>query len=183
MRRIVVSEFVTLDGIIEAPNEWSMSYWNDDIGDFKYEELFAADALLLGRTTYEGFAAAWPNMIEETGPFGERMNGIQKYVVTSTLDEAEWTNSAVVRDLDGVAGLDGNLLVGGSSTLIQALVARDLVDEYRLLVYPVVLGKGKRLFAEGTGTNLDLVEARDIGSGVTALRYQRADRPADQPAE
>src|SRR5258708_5793263 len=105
MRRIVVSEFVTLDGVIEAPNEWSMSYWNDDIGDFKYEELFAADALLLGRTTYDGFAAAWPSMVEETGPFGERMNGIQKYVVTGTLDRAEWTNSAVVPDLDGVEAL------------------------------------------------------------------------------
>ncbi len=178
MRTIVVSEFVTLDGIMEAPNEWSMSYWNDDIAQFKNEELFDADALLLGRATYEGFAAAWPNMVEETGEFGERMNSIQKYVVSTTLEKAEWTNSTIVRSLDEVAELDGNLLVGGSSTLIQALVARDLVDRYRLLVYPVVLGQGKRLFAEGTATDVDLVEARDIGSGVTALRYQRAEKKA-----
>ena len=182
MRRIVVSEFVTLDGIIEAPNEWSMSYWNDDIGQFKYEELFEAEALLLGRATYEDFAAAWPNMVEETGEFGVRMNSIQKYVVSTTLDRAEWTNSIALRDLDEVAKLreqDGNsLLVGGSATLIQDLIKRDLVDDYRLLVYPIVVGKGKRLFAEGTKTDLDLVEARDIGSGVTAMRYQRAEPKA-----
>ena len=176
MPRIVVTEFITLDGIIEAPNEWSMSYWNDDIGTFKHDELFDADAQLLGRVTYDGFAAAWPNMTEETGDFGERMNGMPKYVVSKTLDKAEWTNSTIVRDLDEVAKLDGSLLVAGSSTLIQSLIARDLVDEYRLLVYPVVLGKGKRLFAEGTSTNIALVEARDIGSGVTALRYTRAEQ-------
>ena len=182
MRRIVVSEFVTLDGVMEAPNEWSFPYWNDDIGRFKYEELFEAEALLLGRVTYEGFAQAWPNMVEETGDFGERMNGIQKYVVSTTLDKAEWTNSTVVPDLDGVAELkeqDGNpLLVGGSAALIQALIKRDLVDDYRLLVYPIVVGKGKRLFADGTAANLDLVEVRDIGSGVTAMRYQRAEPKA-----
>ena len=176
MPKIVVTEFITLDGIIEAPNEWSMSYWNDDIGTFKHDELFEADAQLLGRVTYDGFAAAWPNMTEETGDFGERMNGMPKYVVSKTLDKAEWTNSTILRDLNEVAKLDGNLLVAGSSTLIQSLIARDLVDEYRLLVYPVVRGKGKRLFAEGTSTNIAFVEARDIGSGVTALRYARAEQ-------
>jgi len=178
MRRIVVSEFVTLDGVMEAPNEWSFPYWNDDIAQFKYEELYEAEALLLGRVTYDGFAAAWPNQVEEEGEFGERMNSIQKYVVSTTLDKAEWTNSTVVPDLDGVAELEGNLLVGGSAALIQALIKRDLVDDYRLLVYPIVVGKGKRLFADGTAANLDLVEARDIGSGVTAMRYQRAEPKA-----
>jgi dihydrofolate reductase len=179
MRKIVVTEFVTLDGIMEAPNEWQGPYWNDDQGQFKSEELFAADAQLLGRVTYEGFAAAWPKMVEETGEFGKRMNNMPKYVVSKTLDKAEWTNSTIVRDLDEVAKLDGNLLVHGSSRLIQGLVAKDLVDEYRLLVYPVVLGQGTRLFAEGTTTNVELVEARDIGSGVTALRYQRAGQKAE----
>ncbi|HEY7050374.1 MAG TPA: dihydrofolate reductase family protein [Jatrophihabitantaceae bacterium] len=179
MPKIVVTEFITLDGIIEAPNEWSMPYWNDDIGAFKHEELFDADAQLLGRVTYDGFAAAWPNMTEETGDFGERMNGMPKYVVSKTLEKAEWNNSTIVRDLDEVAKLDGTLLVAGSSTLIQSLIARDLVDEYRLLVYPVVLGKGKRLFAEGTSTDIAFAEARDIGSGVTALRYRRAEPKAE----
>jgi dihydrofolate reductase len=170
MRRIVVSEFITLDGIVENP-EWSMSYWNDNIAQFKAEEMQQADALLLGRVTYDGFAAAWPNMIDEPG--GKEMNGIRKWVVTSTLDKAEWNNSRIVRDLDEVSKLDGTLLVYGSSALIQGLIERDLVDAYRLLVYPVVLGEGKRLFGEAAKTKLDLVEARDVGSGVTALHYHR----------
>lgn len=177
MPQIVVTEFMTLDGIVEAPNEWSMSYWNDDIAQFKNEELFDAGALLLGRMTYDGFAAAWPAMTDDE--FGARMNDIPKYVVSKTLDQAEWNNSTVVHDLDEVAKLDGTLLVGGSPALIQSLIARDLVDEYRLLVYPVVLGQGKRLFAEGTSTNIGLVEARDIGAGVTALRYRRVDPKAE----
>lgn len=176
MPHIVVTEFVTLDGIIEAPNEWSMPFWNDDISAFKNEELFAVDAQLLGRATYDGFAGAWPNMEEETGEFGVRMNTMPKYVVSTTLDKAEWTNSTILRNIEAVSTLDGTLLVAGSSTLIQALIARDLVEEYRLLVYPVVLGQGKRLFAEGTATNVELAEARDIGSGVTALRYRRSSR-------
>jgi dihydrofolate reductase len=171
MRRIVVSEFITLDGVVEAPDQWSMSYWNDNIAQFKTEEMQEADALLLGRVTYDHFAVAWPAMIDEPG--GKEMNGIRKWVVTSTLDTAEWANSAIVRNLDEVAELDGTLLVFGSPGLIQGLIERDLVDAYRLLVYPVVLGRGKRLFGDAARTNLDLIEARDVGSGVSALRYQR----------
>ena len=144
MRKIVVSEFMTLDGIVEAPDQWSMSYWNDSIAQFKTEEMQEADALLLGRVTYDGFAAAWPAMIDQPG--GKEMNGYRKWVVSSTLETAEWSNSVIVRDL---------------------------VDAYRLLVYPVVLGRGKRLFGTDARTNLELVDARDVGSGVTALRYQR----------
>jgi dihydrofolate reductase len=110
-------------------------------------------------------------MIDEPG--GKERNGIRKWVVTSTLDKAEWNNSRIVRDLDQVSELDGTLLVYGSSALIQGLIERDLVDAYRLLVYPVVLGEGKRLFGEAAKTKLDLVEARDVGSGVTALHYHR----------
>jgi dihydrofolate reductase len=171
MRRIVVSEFMTLDGVVEAPDQWSMSYWNDNIAEFKTEEMQEADGLLLGRITYSHFAAVWPSMIDEPG--GKEMNGLRKWVVTSTLDKAEWTNSSIVRSLDQVAELDGTLLVFGSSVLIQGLIEHDLVDAYRLLVYPVTLGGGKRLFGATARTNLDLVEARDVGSGVTALRYQR----------
>jgi dihydrofolate reductase len=171
MRTIVVSEFMTLDGVVEAPDQWSMSYWNDNIAQFKTEEMQEADALLLGRVTYDHFAAAWPAMIDEPG--GKEMNSIRKWVVTSTLDTADWANSAIVRSLDEVAELDGTLLVFGSPGLIQGLIERDLVDAYRLLVYPVVLGRGKRLFGDAARTNLDLIEARDLGSGVGALRYQR----------
>jgi dihydrofolate reductase len=171
MRRIVVSEFMTLDGIVEAPDQWSMSFWNDNIAQFKTEEMQEADALLLGRVTYDGFAAAWPSMIDQPG--GKEMNGFRKWVVTSTLETAEWSNSVIVRNLDEVAKLDGTLLVFGSPALIQGLIEHDLVDAYRLLVYPVVLGRGKRLFGTDARANLELVEARDAGSGVTALRYQR----------
>jgi len=171
MRKIVVSEFMTLDGIVEAPDQWSMSYWNDSIAQFKTEEMQEADALLLGRVTYDGFAAAWPAMIDQPG--GKEMNGYRKWVVSSTLETAEWSNSVIVRDLDEVAGLDGTLLVFGSPGLIQGLIEHDLVDAYRLLLYPVVLGRGKRLFGTDARTNLELVDARDVGSGVTALRYQR----------
>ena len=166
-----MSEFVTLDGIVEAPDQWSMSYWNDNIAQFKTEEMLEADALLLGRVTYDHFAAAWPGMIDEPG--GKEMTGIRKWVVTSTLGAAEWTNSAIVRSLDEVAELDGTLLVFGSPALVQGLIEQDLVDAYRLLVDPVTLGGGKRLFGPAARTNLDLIEARDIGSGVTALRYER----------
>jgi len=140
MRRIVVSEFVTLDGIIEAPNEWSMSYWNDDIGQFKYEELFEAEALLLGRATYEDFAAAWPNMVEETGEFGVRMNGIQKFVVSTTLDQAEWTNSIALRDLDEVAKLKEQpgkgLIVYTHSNVERINQYYQLACGIRLISYP-----------------------------------------------
>ena len=180
MRRIVVSEFVTLDGVVEAPNEWSMPYWNDDIGDFKYEELFAADALLLGRTTYEGFAAAWPAMEDGAG-FAEKMNSMPKYVVSSTLREASWENTAILSgDLpDEVAKLhrevDGVILVAGSACLVQGLLEHDLVDELRLMVFPVLLGEGKRLFgAVSEKKGLRLADSTTLGDGIALLTYGRA---------
>jgi len=174
MRQIVVTEFLSLDGIMEDPG-WTFKYWNDEIANFKGEESFASDALLLGRVTYQGFAAAWPKSKDEGADY---FNGVRKYVVSTTLDNAEWNNSILIKDnivaeitkLKQQEGQD--ITVHGSATLVQTLIKHDLVDRYRLLVYPVVLGKGKRLFQEETTTTLKLVETRSFSSGVAALIYE-----------
>jgi dihydrofolate reductase len=177
MRKIIVTEFLTLDGVMEAPNEWSFPYWNDEIGTFKLNELFASDALLLGRVTYEGFAAAWPTQSDEAG-FADRMNGVAKYVVSTSLKDATWNNSTViaenvaeeVRALKQQPGQD--ILIAGSATLIGTLMRDHLIDEFQLLVYPVVLGKGKRLFLGGIDATLALIETKPYESGVVLLRYR-----------
>lgn len=186
MRRAVVSEFMSLDGVMEAPNEWHFAFWHDEMGTYKFDELMASDALLLGRVTYEGFAAAWPTM-EGTGEFGERMNGLPKYVVSTTLESGDWNNTTVIRDdvASAVRRLKEepgqNNLVGGSAGLVRSLMADDLIDEYRLMVHPVVVGKGKRLFAdEGTLKTMRLVETRTFPTGVIVQTYHRA--PKDPAA-
>jgi dihydrofolate reductase len=176
MRRVVLSLFMTLDGVIEAPHEWSGPYWNDDIARLKLNELFASDALLLGRVTYEGFAAAWPTMTDGAG-FAERMNKLPKFVATRTRQELTWNANVIkgsvpdeVAKLKQQPGMD--ILIGGSADLSQTLMKHDLIDEYRLLVYPVVLGKGKRLFVDGNVNRLKLIESRSYGSGVVLARYE-----------
>ena len=184
MRKVIVTEFLTLDGVMEAPNEWSFPYWSDEAAQFKYDELFASDALLLGRVTYDGFAAAWPSMADEQG-FADRMNGIAKYVVSTTLETAEWNNSTIISAnvADEIARLKAmpgqDILVGGSAQLIQTLIVHDLVDAYRLLVYPLVRGSGKRLFADGTAASLELIEAKPFSKGVVALIYEPARKAAE----
>lgn len=176
MRKLVVTEFVSLDGVIENPM-WTMSYWNDEIAKFKGEESETADALLLGRVTYEGFAAAWPERTDEASG-GKFFNGVAKYVVTTTLDTAEWNNSHIIKSdvveeitkLKQQPGRD--IYVHGSGKLVQTLIQHDLIDSYRLLIYPVVLGKGQRLFEDGTTATLKLVEAQSFSSGVAALIYE-----------
>ena len=176
MRKVVVSEFVSLDGIMENP-AWTFPYWNDEIADFKRAETNAADALLLGRQTYQEFAAAWPTSTDEGAPY---FNSVLKYAVSTTLDKGEWNNSHIIKGnaveeitkLKGQPGKD--LLVYGSATLIQTLIANNLVDQYNLLVYPVVIGKGKRLFQDGTETKLKLVQSKGFSSGVVAMVYQPA---------
>ncbi|MEP6984540.1 MAG: dihydrofolate reductase family protein [Chloroflexota bacterium] len=177
MRKLVVTEFITLDGVIENPG-WSMGYWNDDIAKFKGEETSASDIMLLGRVTYDGFSQAWPNSKDEGAAY---FNAVRKYVVSNTLKTADWNNTTIISG-DVVGEIkkikqdgDQDILVHGSGALIQTLIQNDLVDRIRLLVYPVVLGKGQRLFADGTATTLKLVEARPIGSGgVTAVVYETA---------
>lgn len=188
MARIVVSEFLTLDGVMEDPGGaeafehggWSFQFDRGPEGTkFKVDELFAADALLLGRVTYQGFAKAWPTMHDE---FADKMNGMRKYVVSTTLSDemATWTNTTVLRGdvvtevtrLKSAPG--GDLLVAGSARLVQALVQNGQVDEYRLMVYPIVLGTGKRLFKDAAPTKLTLGEARSTGDGVMMLTYHPA---------
>jgi len=189
MGKIVVTEFVSLDGVIEAPGGgedykhggWTFEIERGDEGNkFKLDELDEAEAQLLGRVTYEGFAAAWPGRNDEAG-FAEKMNGMPKYVVSSTLADAEWNNSTVLSGdvATEVAKLkqevDGVILVAGSAQLVQTLVANDLVDELRLMVFPVVLGSGKRLFGEQPDKkSLKLTDSKIVGDGIAILTYGRA---------
>lgn len=182
MRKIIVTEFVSLDGVIEEPR-WTFQFDRGPEGDqFKVDELFAADALLLGRVTYEGFAAAWPSMDHDD--FGKRMNNIRKYVVSSSLSDADatWTNTTVLRGdpATEIAALKnkpgGDLLVEGSAQLVHTLTQHGLVDEFRLMVFPIVLGAGKRLFPEEMPepAPLTLKEATTAGSDVLLLQYRPA---------
>jgi dihydrofolate reductase len=183
--RIVVTEFVSLDGVMEDPGgseSFKHSGWTFEIDrgegmTFKLEETMATDALLLGRVTYEGFAEAWPS---RDGEFADKFNSMPKHVVSSTLERPEWNNSTVLEgDLaTGVAKLreqyDGEVVVHGSARLVQALLADDLVDELRLMVFPVVLGSGKRLFGETADKKrLQLIGTRTVGDGVLILTYAR----------
>jgi len=187
MAKIVVSQFVSVDGVIEDPGGsekwdrggWAFKYDRGPEGDkFKLDEVMAADALLLGRTTYEGFAEAWPS---RGGDFADKFNGMRKYVVSSTMDAAEWNNSIVVKPdqlVDTVTKLrqepGGDVLVNGSAQLVEALRENDLVDEYRLMVFPIVLGGGKRLFADDGATSaLRLMDAKPAGETLI-LVYERA---------
>jgi dihydrofolate reductase len=184
--RIVVSQFVTVDGVFEDPGGsesheqggWALQIDRGPEGDkFKLDEVMGSDALLLGRVTYEGFAEAWPS---REGDFADKFNTMPKYVVSTTLGEPTWSNSTVIGDdVPGqVAKLreqeGGDILVTGSGRLVETLREHDLVDEYRLMVFPVVLGSGKRLFSDGVGkTQLRLVEAKPVGpDGVVILTYR-----------
>jgi dihydrofolate reductase len=193
MGQLVVSEFISVDGVIEDPGGsegtaqggWSFRHPAPDSMPFKFDELMSSDVLLLGRVTYAGFAAAWPAMEATTGEFGKRMNAIPKVVVSTTLTEAGWRNSTIVsEDVPGeVVRLkqryNGDTLVAGSPTLVETLREHDLVDEYRLMIHPVLLGSGKRLFKDGSvPTDLELVESRPVGPDVIVLIYRPARHPA-----
>ena len=186
MGTIVVTEFISLDGVIDSPGPvegykhagWTFAFDRGEEGNqFKVAELFDAEAQLLGRVTYDGFAASWPAM-KGMGEFGEKMNNMPKYVFSSTLETADWNNTTILSgDLaDEVAKLkrdvDGVILVAGSAQLAQGLLEHGLVDELRLMVFPVVLGSGKRLFADDTDkTTLRLVDSKTVGDGVEILTY------------
>jgi dihydrofolate reductase len=195
MGKIVVSEFITLDGVIEAPggdeslgerSGWSIPYFNEETAKFKLDDLLASDALLMGRATYQIHAAAWPSMTDEEG-FADLMNGLPKYVVSTTLERVEWNNSRLIRGNipEAVKKLkqevQRTILIDGGSDLVHSLMRHDLIDEYRLLVHPVVVGKGKRLFrGDSQTTELRLIEARAFSTGVVALTYQPAETRSEQ---
>lgn len=184
MGRIVVTEFISLDGVIEAPGGgegfahagWTFEIPRGEEGDkFKLDEVMDAEAQLLGRVTFEGFAAAWPSM---QGPFADKFNSMPKYVVSSTLESPEWNNSTVLKGdvAEEVSklreSLDGDVLVAGSAQLVQALLEHDLVDELRLMVFPVVLGQGKRLFGTTSDKKrLRLADSKIVGEGIAILTY------------
>ncbi len=178
MRKVVVTEFMTLDGVINEPS-WQGPFQSDDARTFKRTELFASDALLLGRVTYEGFAKAWPTMTD-AGDFGVRMNTLPKHVASTTLMAMEWNATRIEGDVaEAVAALKQqpgqNILVYGSGDLVQTLMRHNLVDEYHLMVYPVVLGSGKRLFRDGGDTTtLKLVDSKTFAPGVVVLTYAPA---------
>lgn len=191
MGKIVVTEFISLDGVIEDPGGsedyrhggWTFEFERGADGDkFKADELMEAEAQLLGRVTYEGFAAAWPKYEEEgaLGEFATKMNSMPKYVVSSTLESADWQNTTILSGdpADSVAKLkdevDGVILVAGSATLVKSLLENDLVDELRLMVFPVLLGEGKRLFPGGEAKKkFKLAEAKTVGERISLQRYER----------
>jgi len=173
--RIVVSEFMTLDGVMEAPQDWSFDFQTDDTAKFKHDEMFASDALLIGEVTYQEFAKSWPS---RTGDFADRMNSVPKYVVSTNLKELAWHNSQLISQ-DVVAQIAAlkqqpgqDILVAGSGVLVRTLMENDLVDEYRFLIHPLVLGQGKHFFKDGAQAKLKLLEAKSYESGMVLLRYQ-----------
>ena len=177
MRKIIATEFVTVDGVMESPHDWSVPFRSDEAGKFKQDELFAVDALLLGRVTYEGFAAAWPSQADEAG-YADRINSMPKYVVSSTLQSAEWNNTSIISSdvaaevarLKEEAGQD--ILIFGSAELVDSLADQGLIDEYRLMTFPVVVGSGKRVFKEGRSKlTLDLSKTTTLPNGVTVASY------------
>jgi len=194
--KIILSEFISLDGVMEGPGPvdafehagWTIPFFNDDIAKYKLNELVAAGSLVLGRVTYKVFASTWPKMTDKVtgtqtslpGGFATRMNSIQKYVVSTTLkpEDVTWQNSTLISShvIEEIKKLKtsttGDLLLVGSGTLAQTLIQNDLIDEFRLLVYPIILGKGKRLFTSTGLTSLELAGKQDFTNGVTALHYR-----------
>jgi dihydrofolate reductase len=175
MRKIIVTEFMTLDGVIEEP-AWSTPYWNDEIARFKDGEYNAMGGHLLGRVTYQGFAAYWPKHPDEDG--ADQMNNPPKYVVSTTLEKGDWQGTTIFRKnvVDEISKLKESpgqdLLVAGSATLVHTLLKNNLVDEIHLLVYPILVGEGKHLFSDGIGNHdLHLFEMESMGSGVVLLLY------------
>ena len=184
MGTIVVTEFISIDGVVEDPggaedfkhSGWSFEFDRGDEGNvFKLDETRNSAALLLGRRTYDGFAAAWPS---REGEFADLFNSMPKYVVSTTLEQPEWNNTTVLKSIDDVRAIkedvDGEIVVHGSPQLVQALLENDLVDEVRLMVFPVVLGTGKRLFGETSDKKpLALADSKVVGDGVSILTYRR----------
>ena len=184
-KKIVVTEYISLDGVIEDPvgmensglGNWTGPFSRGPEGDrFKLEELLAADCLIFGRATYEAFAAAWPHMKDETG-LADRMNSLPKYVASSTLKQATWGESTIWNgDVVSAAKTlkaegQGEALIYGSASVIHQLACARLIDEYRLMVYPTILGAGKRLYPNGAASQLQLAECKQLGGGIVLLRY------------
>jgi dihydrofolate reductase len=175
MRKVIAATYLSLDGVMEEPS-WTAPYWNDEIAKLQHDLLFSSDALLLGRVTYEGFAKAWPSMTDEQG-FADRMNSLPKHVATKTLRELTWNAAPikgdVVEEVKKLKQQSGqNILLYASGALVRSLMPHDVIDEYRLMVHPVIIGKGKHLFADGSEAKLKLVDTKTTSTGVVILSYQ-----------
>ncbi len=181
MRKVVAGVFLSLDGVMESPDKWHFPYWSDEMAEVIDAQTAASDAILLGRVTYQEFASYWPGASPEDNPMAAYMNDTPKYVVSTTLDRAEWRNSTpiqgnVAEEITRLKQQPGkNIAVIGSATLVQFLLQEDLLDELRLLVHPVVVGSGKRLFKDGGDLKrLQLVDSKTFRTGVLSLTYQPA---------
>jgi dihydrofolate reductase len=179
MRKVIVAEFLTLDGVMEASEEWQPPYVSDDVAEEIRAEILGAEASLLGRTTYEIFAAYWPLQTHNEFGIADKLNSERKFVVSTTLERAQWNNSTLIKGnvVEEIRKLKqqpgGDIRIAGSATLVQSLMKAGLIDEYLLLVHPIVRGRGKRLFKDGMDTTaLKLVETKSFSSGVVLLRYQ-----------
>ncbi|HZA46482.1 MAG TPA: dihydrofolate reductase family protein [Rubrobacter sp.] len=181
MRKVTAGLFVSLDGVVESPEKWHFPYFNDEMGEAVGAAISSSDAMLLGRVTYQEFAAYWPGVSSEDEPFATHMNNTPKYVVSKTLDKAEWNNSTLIsgnvaEEITKLKQQPGkNIGITGSATLVQSLLQDDLLDELGLMIHPVVVGSGKRLFQEGGGPKgLKLVDSMTFSTGVVSLTYQPA---------
>lgn|SRR5215813_2102426 len=178
MRRVVWAEYVSVDGVVDDPS-WTMPFWSKELEQMQRAQLFRSDALLLGRVTYEAFVAAWPQRTDAEG-FADRMNSLPKYVASRTLKETTWNARLIEGDVaTAVAALKRqpgqDILIYGSAGLVNSIMPHDLVDEYRLMVHPVVVGRGRHLFRDGVATtNLRLADAKKLTSGVVVLLYEPA---------
>lgn len=178
MGKVIVYEYMTLDGVVEAPEKWQFPYLSDDVAEIIKTQILDADAILLGRVTYAIFAASWPSRTNNEFGVADKLNSTPKLVVSSTLEKVEWNNSTLIKEhvAKEIARLKqqpgGNIVTIGSAELVHTLMRHDLIDEYRLLVHPIVLGNGKRLFPDGVNLALRLVETKAFSSGVVLLRYQ-----------
>lgn len=177
MRKIIVTEFISIDGVVGDPHHWHFPFWSDEMGNYKMTEVQTHDGLLLGRTTYEGFAEAWPNYEDEAG-FADRMNSFPKYVVSTTLENPAWNNTTVisgnvVEELLKLKAADGqDIMIAGSVTLINSLLETGVIDEYRLMVHPIVVGKGLKLWSDREASvSLDLRSVEQLPNGVTVMNY------------
>jgi dihydrofolate reductase len=186
MRKVTAGLFVSLDGVTESPEKWQLPYFNDEMGEAIGAAMAAADAMLLGRVTYQEFASYWPGVSSEDQPFADYMNNTPKYVVSTSLDTVEWNNSTLIKDnvAAEIARLKQqpgkNIGITGSATLVQSLLQDDLLDELMLMVHPVVVGSGKRLFEDGGALKeLKLVDSKTFSTGVVSLTYQPAGKEAE----
>jgi dihydrofolate reductase len=183
MRKLVAAFFISLDGVVESPDKWHFPYFNDEMGEAIGAAMAEADAMLMGRVNYEEWAAFWPNQSGDDQQFADYINNVPKFVVSTTLDKAEWNNSTLINgdvaeEITKLKQQPGkNISMSGSGTLVQWLLANDLLDELRLMVHPIVVGSGRRLFKDGSDQKpLKLVDSKTLSTGVVYLTYQPADK-------